>query len=109
MATTQTNKGQILNWPLQVACVELSAILAGEPVDVTHSGPSGASVKWMTYEITEMPTSHDVLFVVHDKENDSTTNNTARVTVETQPGGDLTGAIVRCYFWFVDAASGGIG
>ena len=109
MATTQSSVGYV-DWGdghVETA-VDLSTIDPGASLNVSHGGPSGATVYKVSHEVTTLPTSKDVVHVAHVAASDSTTNNTARIVVDTTSGGDLTGAVVRVYFYFREAASGGI-
>ena len=107
MATTYTSQGELTGWPYAVSVVEASACVPGEKSNVSHGGPDGAKCAYLAYEITEQPTSRDPVYVCHDKENDSVTNDTARVVIDTVAGGDLAGCVVRLMFHFIEQASGG--
>lgn len=109
MATTTTGRGELFNWPMLVSRVDLTTINPGESLDVSHGGPSGAPVLFVTHEVYVEATSGDpVVSVEHIGASDSTANDTARIKVKTVAGGDLAGATVRLLFWFSDQASGGI-
>lgn len=107
MAATQTPRGLKVMWPFHVSVVDVSTLEPGATVNVAHGGPTGAEVLMVTHEVTTRPTSRDVVEVSHLRASDSTTNDTAAVAIDTTDVGDLTGAVVRLYFWFVEAASGG--
>lgn len=108
MATTSSPIA-VSGHPYYVTEVQVSSITAGQDIDVSHGGPPGASVSKMEWEVIERPTSRHAVTVEHDKENDSTTNDTARVAIDTEVGGDLAGAVVLLRFTFFAQASGGIG
>lgn len=99
----------LYNWPVLVHSVQVSAIVPDEDLDIAHGGPAGAKVGWMQWELIERPTTKDVVCVEYDSDNNSLVNDTARVAIGTTAAGDLTGAVVRLLFFFVEQASGGIG
>lgn len=110
MATTAGTPQVVHNSPYIVTAVNLSTIEPGETVDVSHGGPSGVKPAFIVASTTvEATNGSPVLSVEHIRGSDSTTNNTSRLRVKTDDGGDLTGAVVRVLFFFTAAASGGIG
>lgn len=110
MATTKGTAQTLHNWPYTVTAVNLSTIEPGESLDVAHGGPSGVKPEFIQHSVTTEATSGDpVVDVEHIRASDNTTNNTSRLRVKTESGGDLTGAVVRVLFFFTSAASGGIG
>ena len=109
MAATQTGRGVLQNVPETVTCVELSSIEPGVAVDVSHNGPSGANVYRVTHEVTTRANDRSPVDVSHLRASNSTSGNTARIVVDTVTLGDLTGAVVRLYFHFLEQASGGLG
>lgn len=104
---TESHRGCVLAWPFVVTETELSAITPGADIDLEHNGPSGAKPFKVEHEVIERPTSRDAVSFEHDRENDSTTNDTVRVSVDTTPGGSLIGAVVLVRTFFVEQASGG--
>jgi hypothetical protein len=66
--------------------------------------PPGAAAKliWLT-----APTAPCVLSLQRDKANDSLTNNTCRLYILAEDGGDATGAVVKLYFDFYASKAGG--
>jgi hypothetical protein len=102
MATTKTFVGNVLGEPFQVTAVDLTTIAPSETLTVSHNGPSGASPSFVTYETQVEATSGDpVVDVERIVANDDLSNDTSELRVKTIPGGDLTGATVRVFFWFV--------
>lgn len=108
MATVAKTAIVTRNWPELVTRVDLSTIDPGASLDISHGGPTGARVDTVDFEVITLATSQSPVFVSHILASDSLANDTARVVVDTESGGDLTGAIVRVYFHFVEQASGGI-
>lgn len=92
-----------------VYVVDLTTIQPGAAIDVAHSGPSGAEVFKVDHEVVVRPTSNDPVVIRHIRASDVAASNTARVVVDTIPGGDLAGATVRLYLYFIAQGSGGIG
>lgn len=110
MATAAGAAKTLHNWPYTVTAVDLTTIEPGETVDVSHGGPSGVKPEFINWSTSvEATNGSPVVSVEHIRGSDNTTNNTARVRVKTETGGDLTGATVRVLFFFTSAASGGIG
>ena len=86
--------------------VQLSAITAGALIAQAHGGPSGATPHRVSHTIVTQPTSQDP--VAMSWESSSTSNNTASIRFTVPQGGDITGAVVKVYCTFKEAASGGI-
>lgn len=113
MATTATAKGQLNAGDFAfVVAVDLTTIAPGETVDASTAGicPRGTSPDWITWETRVEATSGDpVLCVEHIAASDVTTadSETVRLRVKAESGGDLTGATVRVFCWYLKAASGG--
>jgi hypothetical protein len=109
MAATETYIGEV-DWGdgHMVQCVELSTIEPGATVAVEHHGPTGINVLYVTHEVTTAPTSRDVVQVNHIRASDSISADTCAMQIDTTDVGDLTGAVVRLYFHFREAASGGL-
>lgn len=108
MAATVKTPEKLTNWPYSITAVQVSTIDPGVDLDVSHGGPTGVAPDFATWELVERPTTRDVVFVEFDRENDSTANDTARVSIDTVALGDLTGAVVRLVFHFISQGSGGI-
>jgi hypothetical protein len=108
MATAATTASELSQWPFLVTFQDLTTIEPDQPMDLSHGGPTGASVTWVTHEVRVAPTSKDVIDVRHIAASDSTSNDTARIEVSTPDGGDLTGATVRVFYWFIPQGAGGI-
>ena len=110
MATVQSSRGCTSSWPYIVVEVDLSTIDPAVDcvVDLHDTAPAGARIEDMTYSIISHPVSLDPINVARDPDDDDRTNDTATVNVYTVPGGDLTGAVVRLRFLFIEQASGGI-
>lgn len=107
MAATQTPRGLKLMHPFHIDVVEISTIDPGVTIDVAHGGPSGAECMMVTHEVTTRATSRDVIEVSHLRASDSASGDTVAVAIDTTTGGNLAGAVVRLYLWFVESASGG--
>ena len=84
MATAQTAKGSV-DWGAghQTNAVDLSTIDPGLAVNVAHGGPTGMLAYLAKWEITTLATTKDPVIVNHIKANDSTTNDTASIVVDT--------------------------
>lgn len=108
MAATVSTATTLTNVPNVITTVEVSAIEPGVDLDVSHGGPSGVQPDFASYEVVERPTTRDAVYVEFDRENDSTANNTSRVAIDTETGGDLTACVVRLRFEFISQGSGGI-
>jgi hypothetical protein len=106
MATT-TAAIALSSQPYLVTTVQVSSITAGEDLNLSHGGPSGVRPSFVLWELVERPTSRHAVCVEVDRDNDNTTNNTARVAIDTEVGGDLAGAVVRFIFFFLSQATGG--
>jgi hypothetical protein len=110
MATTAGTAREVHNWPYLLTEVNLTTVLPGETLDVSHGGPSGVKPEFVLGTVTVEATSGDSISTVeHIRGSDNTTNNTARLRVKAPAGADLTGATVRVLFFFTAQASGGIG
>ena len=110
MATTKSTPVVLHNAPYIVTAVNLSTIEPGETLDVSHGGPTGVKPEFVLHSVTTEATNGSaVVAVEHIRGSDSTTNDTSRLRVKTEDGGDLTGAVVRVLFFFTASASGGIG
>ena len=86
--------------------VQLSSITAGALIAMAHGGPSGAAPHRVSHTVVTQPTSQDPIGM--SWESTSTANNTASVRFTVPQGGDITGAVVKVYVQFKEAASGGI-
>lgn len=106
-ATVQAALG-VSGVPFLVTEVQVSTIVPGVGLDIAHGGPSGVKPKIVVLETTTRAASRDPVTFVHDPSADNTTNNTARVYLDTVAGGDLTDAVVKLYFFFFAQATGGI-
>ena len=86
--------------------VQLSAITAGALIALAHGGPSGANVHRVSHTIVTAATSQDPIGM--SWESSSTSANTVSLRFTVPQGGDITGAKVKVYCTFKEAASGGI-
>lgn len=94
--------------PWDETTTQLSGLTSGSPENVLHGGPSGASAVRVDFVVDTRPTDGSVVGMAWEDANDSTSNNTASLRFYSTSG-DLTGAVVKVFFTFRDAASGGIG
>lgn len=108
MAASVASAVNVTSFPWAVTTVEVSSAEPGVDLNISHGGPTGVQPSFMIWELVERPTDHSVVFVEADRENDNTSNNTSRVAIDTTPTGDLSGAVIRLVFFFVNQASGGI-
>jgi hypothetical protein len=108
MASTKTAAKSFSMVPYPVTEIDVSAITAGLEEDYSHGGPSGVVVREIRMEVVTPATSGDPIFIARDTDNDSLTNNTCRLKLYTNVGGDLTDAKVKLYFTFEAMKSGGI-
>ena len=86
--------------------IQLSSITAGALIALAHGGPSGAAPHRVSHTVVTQPTSQDP--VAMSWEASSTSANTASIRFTVPQGGDITGAVVKVYCTFKEAASGGI-
>ena len=86
--------------------ITLNTITAGALTALAHGGPSGATPKYVTHNVTTQPTSQDPVSM--SWEASSTSANTVSLRFLVPQGGDITGAVVDVYVDFADAAGGGI-
>lgn len=108
-ATVDKAAGPVTQESVFCTFTQLSALTAGLDENISHGGPSGVKPLRCSVEVSTRPTDGSVLDWFHDSANDSTTNNTARMRFYCTVGGSLAGAVVRIFFYFNQAASGGIG
>lgn len=101
MATVAASGVQGVQHPFLMSYVDLTTIEPNQPINVSHGGPANARILMVTHETIVAPTSKDLVEVRHIAASDSTDNSTAKIEVGTTPTGDLTGATVRVWFWFV--------
>lgn len=104
MALTSTVK-PITNTPFMITESSLSTLVAGKSEAISHNGPSGATPLLVLHTTTTRPTDGSV--VDFSWTGTSTSGNTVSVTLDTVPGGSLTGAAVKVYCIFIEQASGG--
>lgn len=88
--------------------IVVSSMTADQLEDVAHGGPSGCKASFVLPIVTTRATSGDPVSVSWERAGDSTANNTIRVRASVPVGGDITGAVVDLYIFFVAQASGGI-
>ena len=100
-STTPTRFGDLTEVELQ-----FSSITDASTTTVSHGGPSGATPYKVSHVVTTAPTSRDPIWM--SWEASSTANNTIDVRFSVPQGGDITGAIVKLFVTFREAASGGI-
>ena len=86
--------------------IQLSSITAGALIALAHGGPSGANVHRVSHTVVTAPTSQDPIGM--SWESSSTSANTVSLRFTVPQGGDITGAKVKVYCTFKEAASGGI-
>tara|TARA_R100000306_G_scaffold38569_1_gene38439 strand:+ start:46 stop:369 length:324 start_codon:yes stop_codon:yes gene_type:complete len=86
--------------------VQLSAITAGALIALAHGGPSGATPHRVSHTVVTQPTSQDPIGM--SWESSSTSANTVSIRFTVPQGGDITGAVIKVYANFKEAASGGI-
>ena len=105
MAATVSDRKNLRDWPHLIREVEMSSLVSDQSEDVTHGGPTGLKVDMVDVEIVIPPTVNSDFVWYHDRDNDSTTSNTVRLTFI---GTDLAGMKVKVRFHFFASASGGI-
>ena len=105
MALT-SSQTSLANTPFSITELSLSTVVAGKSEAVLHNGPSGTTPIMVLHSTTTRPTDGSV--VDFSWTSTDTTNNKVSVTLDTVPGGSLTGAEVKVYCIFLDSASGGI-
>jgi len=105
MALTSSVRS-LTNVPFVITESSLSTLVAGKSESISHNGPSGATPLMVLCTTTTRPTDGSV--VDFSWTGTSTSGNTVSVTLDTVPGGSLTGAAVKVYCLFHEQGSGGI-
>jgi hypothetical protein len=107
MAMTVADKGVVVQTPFHVHKLSLSTIQAGARVTCTHTGPTDVRpVDVRLGEITTRPTSGCPVFL--QWVGTSASANTVDIVLDTEIGGDLTGAVVEVLIMFAAHATGGL-
>ena len=107
MAMTVTDKGIVVQTPFHVHKLSLSTIQAGAKVTCTHTGPTDvAPIGVEMARITTRPTSGCP--VTLQWVGASAGDNTVDIVLDTEIGGDLTGAVVEVLITFAAHATGGL-
>lgn len=93
--------------------VQMSVLTSDQSEDVANGSPTtttgvGVSPQLVGWEVITPPTVLCVFQMYRDTANDSTTNNTCRLKFVAEGGGDLTGAVVRVRFQYLNMKVGGI-
>ena len=107
MAATIDSYFEVEGVPFPKTQVQLSTLTAGGIENIAHYGPAGVAPRTVAMEVLTQPLDGSVIQMVHDKPNDSTTNDTARLLFNTGPGGSLNAAVVLITFTFGAMKSGG--
>ena len=105
MALASSSK-VISSVPFSITELSLSTIVAGKSEAVSHGGPTGATPLMVLHTVSTRPTDGSVVDFAWTAS--STSGDTVSVTLDTVPGGSLTGAVVKVYCLFSEQASGGI-
>ena len=92
--------------PFLITELSLSTIVAGKSETVSHGGPSGATPLMVLHTVSTRPTDCSVVDFAWT--GSSTSGNTVSLTLDTVPGGSLTGAVVKVFCLFSEQASGGV-
>lgn len=107
-ATVDSNKPLYAD-PMVCCELQLSSMTAGLKETLTPTGaPSGVAPSYVTFEMINVPTDGSTVTMIHDPDDDSTTNNTFAATFNTPAGGSLDGAKARVCAYYLAQASGGI-
>lgn len=108
MATTAATAVEHHSVYYLINYVDLTTIVPGETVTVTHGGPAYSNPFMVTFETQVSATNGSpVTGIERIVASDSSTNGTVAIKVKTETGGDLTGATVRVFFWFTAQQDGG--
>jgi len=92
--------------PFLITELSLSTIVAGKSESVSHGGPTGATPLMVLHTVSTRATDGSVVDFAWTAT--STSGDTVSVTLDTVPGGSLTGAVVKVYCLFSEQGSGGI-
>ena len=89
--------------PAIVTRMDLSVLVSGQLETLSHLGPSGQAPDEIYFHVTTRPNAGSGVCMSYEGAN--TTNNTAdvRFTASDQLG-SLTGAVIRVFFKFYNAA-----
>lgn len=107
MAATVNYSRPYMADPHMVQQVQLSSVVAGQSEDVAHGGPTGKKCSFIEMFVVTPPTAPCTFQLYHDPANDSTANDTARVKIVAEDGGDLAGLVVNLHIHFKHFKTGG--
>lgn len=92
--------------------LEYSSITGNESFTCTWSSQAPALDPTMvTCVVTTRPTDKsniNVSWTANNTPGDSNSGRTCTLSLDTEVGGSMTGAVVRVYLWWVASADGGI-
>lgn len=104
-AATVTQRKNLFNAEaFQVQEFLLSSLTSHQNEDVAHGGPSGVAPSFMQYEVQTAATTGHVVALEHIRASDDTSNNTIRLRAKVEDGGDITGAVLRVWVYFLPRA-----
>ncbi len=107
MAATVSSTGSSKEmWPYFVLEFDITGLVAGETVSITHGGPSQYRPDKVEVEPYTLPTAPGPINWSRDRTNDSTTVTALKFFPE--PGGDLSGAVARVRLYWYGGKGGGI-
>lgn len=113
-AATVSKQRDFRSDPWLIREVQMSVLTAGQAEDVANGSPTtatgvGISPEMVTWEIITPPTVPVVFMLMRDIANDVTSSSpTCRLKFIPAAGGDLTGAVVKVRFHFMEFKVGGI-
>ncbi len=108
MPTIDSSK--VLAWePYTVYEEQWSALDAGAAVDLSWTAADGPALAphSVSMEVLTRPTDRSPVQLHRDTANDAPSSRTIRLSVDTEAGGSLTGAVVSIKLTWIATASGG--
>lgn len=112
MAASITKTETISTVPYHVQALTVETLIADQLASLAHGGPynsaSTSTVKPFNVTCTVITPSNSLDPIFMSWENSTTVASTVSVRFSTSNGGDLTGAIVKLFVWFLDHGAGGI-